>query len=232
MDDDDKVRRNLIATSAIIIAVAWFDVSLPDLLERLFSVKGTPASGKPLADWKVWIAALVVLCYLAWRFRWSDEVERARKQFADSVQERYGVLFQRVYLRNVAKWIQAGRIPKDAHPQMPVFFNLLTPQMLVDQLGGKRPTGVTLRAREGAFPTNGNESVEGAATWTTPSGGQHENVVQAHVYIDLRRQRALVWRARGYAAVNSRESLSLFWPMLIAGAAFAIVIYKLVLSLV
>ena len=114
MDDDDKIRRNLIVTSAVVIGVAWFDVSLPDMLERLFSIKSaTGTQPVQVAAWKVWVAAFAMLAYMAWRYRWSDEVEKAIDLFKGSVIARYGVLFQRVYLREVAKDAQARWINKE-----------------------------------------------------------------------------------------------------------------------
>lgn len=232
MDDDDKIRRNLIVTSAVVIGVAWFDVSLPDMLERLFSVKS--AAGSPpvkVADWKVWVAALAMLLYMAWRYRWSEEVEKAWGLFDATVTARYGILFQRVYLRDVAGWFRDGAYPKDAHEQMVVLYNQVLPQILADQIG-RRPDTVSIRARNTPMPSNGNESVEASADWNDRGAGATGNTIQGSVYIDLRRQRALIRRARVHAMWNSKESMSLMWPVVFAGAALGIVLYKLLRPLI
>ncbi|QRY31189.1 hypothetical protein JVX96_24415 [Variovorax sp. PDNC026] len=232
MDDDDKIRRNLIVTSAVVIGVAWFDVSLPDVLERLFSIKSaTGTQPVQVADWKVWVAALAMLAYMAWRYRWSDEVEKASALFHGSVIARYGVLFQRVYLREVAKWIRAGAYPKNAHPQMVVLYNQVVPQVLLEQMGG-HPDAVSIKVRGTATPSNGNENVEASADWNDKGSGTRGNTIQGSVYIDVPRQRRLVWRARAHTMVNSKESMSLMWPVLFAVVAVAIAIYKLVVSLI
>jgi len=232
MDDDDKIRRNLIVTSAVVIGVAWFDVSLPDVLERLFSLKSVAgAQAVQVSDWKVWVAALAMLAYMALRYRWSEEVEKAWKLFDASVAARYGVLFQRIYLRDVARWFRDGAYPKDAHEQMAVLYNQLLPQVLVEQLG-RRPDSLTIRARNAPMPSNGNESVEASADWNDRGSRATGNTIQGSVYIDTRRQRALVWRARAYTMLNSKESMSLMWPVLFACAALFIALYKLVISLI
>ncbi|MEZ2297262.1 hypothetical protein [Variovorax sp. RCC_210] len=231
MDDDDKIRRNLIVTSAVIIGVAWFNVSLPDVLERLFSIKSAAgAQTVQVADWKVWVAALAMLGYMAWRYRWSEEVDKAWKLFDETVAVRYGVLFQRIYLRDVAKWFRDGAYPKDAHEQMAVLFNQVCPQTLVDQLG-RQPDAVSIRARNAPLPSNGNESVEASADWNDRGAGATGNTIQGSIYIDTRRQRALIWRSRAYAMVNSKESMSLLWPVVFASSALVIAVYKLMMSL-
>ncbi|SEF28485.1 hypothetical protein ABL840_26800 [Variovorax sp. NFACC27] len=232
MDDDDKIRRNLIVTSAVIIGVAWFNVSLPDVLERLFSIKSAAgAQAVQVSDWKVWVAALAMLTYMAWRYRWSEEVEKARALFQGTVIARYGVLFQRVYLREVAKWFRDGAYPKSAHPQMAVLYNQVVPQILFEQLG-RRPDAVSIKVRGTANPSNGNENVEASADWNDKGSGSHGNTIQGSVYIDVPRQRALIWRARAHTMINSKESMSLMWPALFAVAAATIAVYKLVLSLI
>lgn len=160
MDDDEKIRRNLIVTSAIIIGVVWFNVSVPDLLDKLFSIKGSAPSGPDkVPEWKVWVAAFIALGYMTWRYRWSDEVEIARQQFDISVIARYGVLFQRVYLRDLAEWIRVGLLPTDSHPTLVVLYGQATPQVMVEQLG-RRPDYVRLRAREPASPFSEYGGVE------------------------------------------------------------------------
>lgn len=248
MDDDDKIRRNLIVTSAIIIGVAWFDVSVPDLLERLFAIKTTAATTTAtattvtttavttgiqtmqVAAWKVWIAALVALSYTGWRYRWSDEVEKGWQQFDRTVTARYAVLFQRIYLRDVGAWFRVGRLPKNSHPMLVGLFNQTTSEALVDRLG--RPDYVRLRAREPASPLSEYGNVEVTAGWNETGSPGYENTVQDSAFIDKSRRQNLLLRSKIFVAMNSKESMSIVWPVLIAGVAVAIAIYKLVMSLV
>jgi hypothetical protein len=68
MDDDDKIRRNLVVFSASIVLLYWLDVSVLDFVETQWKFRPSPI--------KAWIAALVVLSYLGLRYRFSDSVIR------------------------------------------------------------------------------------------------------------------------------------------------------------
>jgi hypothetical protein len=114
---------------------------------------------------------------------------------------------------------------------MVVLYNQVLPQVLTEQLG-RRPDSLSIRARNTPLPSNGNESVEASAHWNGTGSAPTGNTIQGSVYIDTPRQRALVWRARVYTMLNSKESMSLMWPALFAGAAVVIAVYKLVMSVV
>jgi hypothetical protein len=228
MDDDDKIRRNLVVTSAFIIGVAWFDVSLPDVLERLFSVKsqaGTPGAVVQLSTWKVWVAALVVLGYMSWRYRWSDEVEQATRLFTESVVSRYKKLFGDVYMTDVTKWFQSGAFPADVHPQLSAAYAQLVPHTLAQQLG-RGPEKVTFTGPMPAI-NQGNHMMTMTAEWLPGGGGVYVNQQQVNIYIDTRRLKSMIWSARRFALANSKSSMSLVWPVVIAGSATVVVLYKL-----
>lgn len=230
MDDDDKIRRNLMVTSAVIISVAWFDVSLPDVLERLFSIKqqvGASATAVELSNWKVWLAALVVLGYMSWRYRWSDEMEAAQKLFEEGSFHRYQVLFQSVYMVEVATWFRRGELPVNAHPQISAAYAKVVPASLVEQLG-RRPDKVLTSGGPPESMSLGGIPVTFHTEWSEEDKSvAHAQQHAVHVYIDVKRQRALFNSARRYVMVNSKASMSLIWPILIAGSAVLIVLYKL-----
>lgn len=229
MDDDDKIRRNLMVTSAVIIGAAWFDVSLPEVLERLFSIKpspSTPGQVVQLSEWKVWLAALLMLCYMSWRYRWSDEVEKAMSLFSESVLARYKVLFGTDYMANVAKWFKSGSLPGDVHPQIPAAYAQLIPQTLTRQ-AGRGPTEVRYSGTMPAAMDLSNHIMTMTAEWAQPGGGVHASNQQVNIYIDKKRQDALIKKAQWYALANSKASLSLVWPVLVASTAALIVLYKL-----
>lgn len=231
MDDDDKVRRNLMVTSAVIIGAAWFDVSLPDVLERLFSIKqpgGTSGTVVQLSNWKVWLAALAALGYMSWRYRWSDEVEKARTLFKEGVASRYQIVFGSDYMTQVAMWFKRGTLPGDAHPQLSAAYAQLIPHALSQQLGGQ-PAVVTFAGPMPASIDHGGHVVTMSARWPGVSVGGTPYAVhqQVHIEIDDKRKAALINKARWFVLANSKASMSLVWPVVIAGAAAAIVLYKL-----
>lgn len=227
MDDDDKIRRNLMVTSAVIIGAAWFDVSLPDVLERLFSIKTPVGTGAvQLSNWKVWLAALVALGYMGWRYRWSDEVEEARKLRLSSIAGRYTILFHEVYMANVAEWFKRGSLPDDAHPQLSMAYAHLIPDSMVGQFG-RRPEKVWSAALPAASIDQGNHAVNMFAEWGAPGKGTHLNQETVNVYIDEGRRLAMLKSAQRYVLLNSKASMSLVWPVVIAGCAALVVLYKL-----
>jgi len=229
MDDDDKIRRNLMVTSAVIIGVAWFDVSLPDVLERLFSIKqqaGTPENVVQLSNWKVWLAALAVLGYMSWRYRWSDEMEVAKKLFEESRFKRYQVLFHSVYMVEVVTWFRRGELPADVHPKMIATYAQVLPEALVKQLG-RRPDKVLHLGRPPESMTLDGIPTTIYTIWEAETGAAHSQQQAVHIFIDEKRQRALFNSAWRYVIVNSKASMSLVWPVLIAASATLIVLYKL-----
>jgi hypothetical protein len=74
-DGDDKIRRNVVVASAIVLLVAWLDLPVQGLAEKLFSVKSDEAS--KIALWKVWSAVLALILYLGLRYRFSPAAKQA-----------------------------------------------------------------------------------------------------------------------------------------------------------
>lgn len=224
MDDDDKIRRNLMVISAAIIGVAWFDVSLPDVLDRLLSPK-TPA--RP-SEVKVWLAAAALLGYMSWRYRWSDEVEKAMTLYSESVVERYRSLFGTDYMTKVTQWFKSGSLPGDAHPQLAAAYAQLVPHALARQLGNG-PAEVTFSGPGPASMNHGNHAMTMTATWPTAGarGSGHVTQQQVNVYIDAKRQNTMIRKAGWFVLANSKASMSLVWPAAVASLATVIVLYKL-----
>lgn len=72
-DDNDKVRRNLVAMSTATILVAWLDVPVQTVLQHAVAKDWTPNFLKG------WVAAYIVLFYLTMRFRFEQEGDNALK---------------------------------------------------------------------------------------------------------------------------------------------------------
>lgn len=68
MDDaNDKIRRNLLAISVLVIVLWWIDVKELELLKRALG-----DVGKDVALWKVRLGALILLIYFLLRYRFSE----------------------------------------------------------------------------------------------------------------------------------------------------------------
>ncbi|MNV45118.1 hypothetical protein D3C71_1369030 [compost metagenome] len=230
MDDDDKIRRNLMVTSAIIIGAAWFNVSLPEVLERLFSIKSPGGTQSvQVSDWKVWIAALLVLGYLSWRYRWSDEVEKALQLFKEGVQLRYIVLYQTEYLPLVGTWIKSGVIPKNAHAELSPIAAHFNQVDATKSLG--RPDVVSVKSSGAISMDSANVGATVIAFWGGEENVNRSSSIQSNIYIDPKRHEAIVRRSQRFTLFNSKSSMSLLWPVLIGGAAGVIAAFKLAFAL-
>jgi hypothetical protein len=94
MDEDDKVRRNLVIVSSAILLTAWLGVPTSRLIEKALS------SGPVELDaGRVWSALLFVLWYLFLRYHFS----RDRKKIAVEFERDYGWIAQRRVERAVRR---------------------------------------------------------------------------------------------------------------------------------
>ena len=66
-DTNDKIRRNLLALSALILVLWWLDVKDTELLKRILG-----DIGKDVALWKVRVGSIVLLGYFLLRYRFSE----------------------------------------------------------------------------------------------------------------------------------------------------------------
>jgi hypothetical protein len=73
MDEDDKVRRNLVVFSAGVLGIAWFELPIQQLASQAMNTT-------PLSPLKTWSAAAVVHLYLLLRYRFSAEAQRLTQQ--------------------------------------------------------------------------------------------------------------------------------------------------------
>jgi hypothetical protein len=230
-DEDSKIRRNLVTASAIVIVTAWLDVSVPDLLERIFSLKASPTL--EISSKKVWAAVLAVLCYFGLRYRWSDEVDKAVKDHTKAVEQRYYWLIQHRYLADAGRWAAKGRYPADAHPMLA---NVVDTALGVDGEGPEsRPQKVTISPN--MSQRFGAEIVEAHihGAWAVPKppltiGGMGTTTrgVVTDVPIDAQRIGRYLRDARIYAYVYSKSSMALTWPVGLLLVAAGVALYRLV----
>jgi hypothetical protein len=97
-DDNDKVRRNLVVASSIVIIFAWLGVSEAVFIEKLIG------NQLVLLNWKISALFIAILTYLSLRYR-----------FADTTKKEYG--------RLVGEWnaILANNVDKRIHQLLRIF---------------------------------------------------------------------------------------------------------------
>ena len=105
MDDDDKVRRNLMVVSFAVLLYFWLD--LPDTLiaKRLIGEEAA------LSAWKVWLVLVVVITYLLLRFFTVTQLSEgwaAAKGLFDSKR----TAFLHDHVRRHATEILGGTLPR------------------------------------------------------------------------------------------------------------------------
>lgn len=108
-DDKDKVRRNLMALSGLIIVSVYLELKLPD---KVLDVE------LPKEPNKIWVVVLVLLTYALWRFIHSEEARKARSsiasQYADIRLQIYNFLIlrdlKRVFHAKRPRWFNAAPI--------------------------------------------------------------------------------------------------------------------------
>jgi hypothetical protein len=86
-DDEQKIRRNLVVFSVAIILVAWFDIPITSLASSILRTNGSTPPVH-ISSLKAWWAALAILSYLAFRFRFTSEIEQMARETLDTFANR------------------------------------------------------------------------------------------------------------------------------------------------
>lgn len=103
-DEDSKIRRNLVVASTLIVLAWWLRLPMDKLSEKLFGVSSAPG-----LEWRVWLAAIVVLLYFLHRFRFAGEAAGASMQWQSSRRNLGQELIQRHFARRMATYAKDGR---------------------------------------------------------------------------------------------------------------------------
>jgi hypothetical protein len=102
-DEDNKVRRNLVAASVLTILAAWLDIPLVKIAFKLIDADASSAQ-----EWKILAAGLAAFVYMLMRFRFSTEgfayVQSVRDEYQKSLYLKSGWLVE-YYSR---KFIRGG----------------------------------------------------------------------------------------------------------------------------
>lgn len=232
-DEDSKIRRNLVTASAIVIVTAWLDVSVPDILERVFSLKAPAVPALEIAAWKVWSAILAVLLYFVWRYRWSDEVEKGMKSHNEAAVLRYQHLIHGTYLENVGRWAVSGTYPADVDPLLAKLVD--AGLRLYGAVNQPRPQTVVISPIGLQHPSAHTAQVHVYGEWDPPReeetlGGMSVGTRGASIEIPIDKRRVdRYWlAARVFAHLNSKASMALAWPFGLWIVAAGITSYRLV----
>lgn len=107
MDDTpDKLRRNVVALSAAILAVFFLNLSF----KPSASLLGIADVGN-LAAWKVWLCLSVVLVYMFLRYRFDDATEVALKSMQAEYHDFVAMMLARLGQRVAERYLLRGHLP-------------------------------------------------------------------------------------------------------------------------
>ncbi len=241
-DTDDKIRRNLVAFSSIIILGAWLGVPLAALADKALAA-GTLDKVTP---WRVWVAVVAVQAYLILRFRFSADTLAE----AQMLRRAWALLYQSKVIRMLRRHLACYSKKQQASPLFATSLADATDQAAAKfavQIGkAKESLGApTLIGAEFQFlnpprsPTDTDETapplepyrgyVNIAFEW--PNGGASLAGSTEFRVIGWRRY-ALHVKTLWTLCIYSPEAMKLVIPSALAAVAAAIALFKLALSLV
>ena len=126
MDEDDKIRRNLVIFSSAILVSAVLDLPISALLTHFASTSYASPDGQ-----KIWGIGLTILAYLAIRYRFSSEGEKyisERQRDMDSLHWSYLVELLKAQLDSYTK---SGNEPRIFKGKLVEYVNSKTEEMLL-----------------------------------------------------------------------------------------------------
>ncbi|HEY5581239.1 MAG TPA: hypothetical protein VIK56_08755 [Rhodoferax sp.] len=106
MDDDEKVRRNLVVVSAVILVSAWLDIPFSALIEKLVGQK------YPSPDiFRIWILGFAVMIYTGVRYRFSSEGAQYSSEIQGELQRMREALTYVEVQKQADAYSKTGREP-------------------------------------------------------------------------------------------------------------------------
>lgn len=227
-DEDGKIRRNLVAVSAVILLLAWLDVPIAAVAARLLGERPDSPS-IVLPPWKVWLAAAALLGYCVVRYGYSDEAAKGSKALNQRVQGLSDAKLQKHYRRlgyqierrslpagpmrdkidsAIAEAASGrGRSDKYEGVELKALVELETPW----SPGGPGREKLDIKLAFGGEDVHGPTAIKIKLTYSVPS------------------PRAWFWSvaARVEASIFSKGAVAHAWPIGLAIAAAAVLVWKL-----
>ncbi len=114
-ETDSKIRRNLVLASTAILLFSWLQVPMPVIADKV----NPSAAPYQLATWRLWVACLVILSYLALRYRFTPEWTQFGKSFIGTAWDKRNQHIDKLLQSSLINFHKRGKEP-------PYFFNTLT----------------------------------------------------------------------------------------------------------
>jgi len=222
-DSKDKIRRNLVTVSAVILLLAWLDLPLNLIAERVIGVGGSMPIRLSAA--KIWSASLILLLYLGWRFKHSSEAKEARVLLVGAARVRSERLLARLLKRDIAKFNRTAIERRRLRGSLDTAVESQRKGSVSELLEARPELNF-----EGLFdPEENPRRLRLGITWHLPEG---RRIVSTGPLVEF----YLNWFDRvvtsGYglvvASINTNQGLEVVWPGVLWFAACSVVGWKLV----
>lgn len=112
MDEDDKIRRNLVMVSFVILAFDWLDIPLSSIVGKTLGVVG------PMPDQlKIWTMGLLLMVYFAIRYKFSDEGAKFQSETRKELDGSMGLAALRLAKAQFERMGKTGRVSDVFDPE-------------------------------------------------------------------------------------------------------------------
>lgn len=227
-DSDDKIRRNLVAASAIILLLAWLDMPLPAVADRLLGAN-FHEGGFKLQPYRVWWAALALLVYFSLHYRFSSDVIAGARMLSTAAQFTRFWLVERLLRAHLRRFNDSGHDSPLFPVKLSTWERSQTKEMQTGIPEPEPPLGRAKLAlgslsKEGEF----KGSMRVTYQWQHQTRGRLETSGTVIQYeINGWRRMTIDMYSYGKALIYSQGSLELVVPVVLAVIAVGTVIWKL-----
>ncbi|RZL66416.1 MAG: hypothetical protein EOP81_00140 [Variovorax sp.] len=225
MDDEDgKIRRNLVAASAIVLLLAWLDLPLDQLAERLL---GTNKNTTPISleAERVWIAAIALLAYLALRFRFSTEVVKGVEAATAAWRQGLSTRVRKAVQRRVSDAAQGRHLDDELGMRIKQFLDEQVENRRTFQSDETRGYKLNFAFSDDVplIPATFVLQLRWNETWSTNPPSASGLVYSPSRLLGLKQKiSSLV-----VAIIYSKGALEVIWPIALATAAFMTCLWNL-----
>lgn len=225
-DTDEKIRRNLVVASALILLSAWLDIPFSAFLAKLIE----PARAAPEV-YKFWAVGFAIMAYLGLRYYFSAEGEEYRTRTVvelDAMRRKKALILAQK---------QADRFTKNgSEPQV---FNGLLTQFATDRTtsisGASDPMGLGRPKMRLSFyradPSPYTFAASAECVWNSDKGtASSSGGTCIEVNVEKLQKISVDWASRVHVWTYSESSIRYLIPVVLALCAVASLFMKIIAS--
>lgn len=221
-DEDGKVRRNLVVGSAVLLLGTWLEVPAKVVADRL---AGSSLDGH-LSAGRLWFAVIVVLVYMALRYKFCGTVEAEGDRLAGTWKVRRIDAIMAILTRELDRWATLGASLRHFEPRL---VEIEQSERRVNSADGFRLLRVEL-SRSGDLEFSGRVGL--TFIWLNPD--QDESATPRHAtggtsvsYSISRLKRLQIEMAAAAESFSySKEAVEYLAPWVMFTLAYGLAVYR------